>query len=383
MATGLRNRRDPPLSSPAIGTLLRYQLYAGIIDLPEYGVCDKRGDFDPIITRELFDRAQAVLSGKSAPSPHFNARHRTAHRRCRVPHAQPEPDFRYFSNSSARRSSENSTTTSTTHGLPLTVVAPARRCARRVWQQCRMSRRCNTESGPYRSARCRRFAYAAPSRENEAIPIPCPDPAPCTRDDTDASSRSSTDATSHYGPGGARRHWIGERRRVRIASSCQYGDANLVRHHATGARCGQLVGGTRRTLVGQGASSEPTPFIEQETVMPSRRAFVAATLAGAALSALPGATAEGGGQAPARRRPILVFDVNETMLDINALEPHFARAFGDGQVLREWFSTVLQSPTSRPSRVRIRTLERLRARLWTWWPRRAARASRPGIATLY
>ncbi len=77
--------------------------------------------------------------------------------------------------------------------------------------------------------------------------------------------------------------------------------------------------------------------------MPSRRAFVAATFAGAALSALPvGATAQGGGRSSARRRPILVFDVNETMLDINALEPHFVHAFGDGQVLREWFSTVLQ-----------------------------------------
>jgi 2-haloacid dehalogenase len=38
---------------------------------------------------------------------------------------------------------------------------------------------------------------------------------------------------------------------------------------------------------------------------------------------------------------IMVFDVNETMLDVGALEPHFARAFGDGSVLREWFSTVL------------------------------------------
>ena len=38
---------------------------------------------------------------------------------------------------------------------------------------------------------------------------------------------------------------------------------------------------------------------------------------------------------------IIVFDVNETLLDIAALEPHFARAFGDRLVLREWFSTVL------------------------------------------
>jgi 2-haloacid dehalogenase len=38
---------------------------------------------------------------------------------------------------------------------------------------------------------------------------------------------------------------------------------------------------------------------------------------------------------------IIVFDVNETLLDVDALRPHFARAFGDELVLREWFSTVL------------------------------------------
>jgi 2-haloacid dehalogenase len=38
---------------------------------------------------------------------------------------------------------------------------------------------------------------------------------------------------------------------------------------------------------------------------------------------------------------IIVFDVNETLLDVSALEPHFARAFGNRSVWREWFSTVL------------------------------------------
>src|SRR6266853_1494080 len=38
---------------------------------------------------------------------------------------------------------------------------------------------------------------------------------------------------------------------------------------------------------------------------------------------------------------IIVFDVNETLLDIGALEPHFVRAFGDHVALREWFNTVL------------------------------------------
>jgi 2-haloacid dehalogenase len=38
---------------------------------------------------------------------------------------------------------------------------------------------------------------------------------------------------------------------------------------------------------------------------------------------------------------IIVCDVNETLLDVQALEPHFARVFGDARILREWFSTVL------------------------------------------
>lgn len=38
---------------------------------------------------------------------------------------------------------------------------------------------------------------------------------------------------------------------------------------------------------------------------------------------------------------IIVFDVNETLLDIDALEPHFVRAFGDPLALREWFTTLL------------------------------------------
>jgi 2-haloacid dehalogenase len=38
---------------------------------------------------------------------------------------------------------------------------------------------------------------------------------------------------------------------------------------------------------------------------------------------------------------IIVCDVNETLLDVHALEPLFERAFGDPRLLREWFSTVL------------------------------------------
>lgn len=43
---------------------------------------------------------------------------------------------------------------------------------------------------------------------------------------------------------------------------------------------------------------------------------------------------------------IIVFDVNETLLDITTLEPLFDRIFGDSQVLRAWFAQlVLYSQT--------------------------------------
>lgn len=38
---------------------------------------------------------------------------------------------------------------------------------------------------------------------------------------------------------------------------------------------------------------------------------------------------------------ILVFDVNETLLDIESLAPVFSRVFGDGRVLREWFGQLV------------------------------------------
>jgi hypothetical protein len=44
--------------------LLRNQIYAGIVDVPEYGARAKRGDFEPLISEDLFYRVQAVLAGR-------------------------------------------------------------------------------------------------------------------------------------------------------------------------------------------------------------------------------------------------------------------------------------------------------------------------------
>jgi 2-haloacid dehalogenase len=40
---------------------------------------------------------------------------------------------------------------------------------------------------------------------------------------------------------------------------------------------------------------------------------------------------------------VIVFDVNETLLDLTALDPQFEHAFGRAGVRREWFAQLLQS----------------------------------------
>ncbi len=40
---------------------------------------------------------------------------------------------------------------------------------------------------------------------------------------------------------------------------------------------------------------------------------------------------------------VCVFDVNETLLDLGALDPHFERIFGDASVRQDWFGQFLAS----------------------------------------
>lgn len=40
---------------------------------------------------------------------------------------------------------------------------------------------------------------------------------------------------------------------------------------------------------------------------------------------------------------ILIFDVNETLLDLSPLKPHFKRVFDDATVIKQWFLTLLHS----------------------------------------
>src|SRR6266852_3165119 len=72
----------------------------------------------------------------------------------------------------------------------------------------------------------------------------------------------------------------------------------------------------------------------------SRRAFIYSALSAGAYFADVArsfAVTQGSNRMPR----VIVCDVNETLLDVGALEPLFKQAFGDGRVLQEWFGTVL------------------------------------------
>lgn len=42
-------------------------------------------------------------------------------------------------------------------------------------------------------------------------------------------------------------------------------------------------------------------------------------------------------------KKLIIFDVNETLLDLQALDPHFERVFGNASVRTSWFATVLRN----------------------------------------
>jgi 2-haloacid dehalogenase len=43
--------------------------------------------------------------------------------------------------------------------------------------------------------------------------------------------------------------------------------------------------------------------------------------------------------------PLIVFDVNETLLDLETMEPTFERIFGDRSWMRLWFTNLIRYST--------------------------------------
>jgi site-specific DNA recombinase len=71
---GLRTRKGLTLNPQSFGRMLANRLYAGFIDVPEFGV-SRRGDFDPLVVEDTFDRVQAI-SRERVPvtTPHQRGR---------------------------------------------------------------------------------------------------------------------------------------------------------------------------------------------------------------------------------------------------------------------------------------------------------------------
>jgi site-specific DNA recombinase len=71
---GLRTRSGLTLNPQSFGRMLTNRLYAGFIDLPEFGV-SRRGDFDALVSEETFYRVQPILQGRvQVTGPHNRSR---------------------------------------------------------------------------------------------------------------------------------------------------------------------------------------------------------------------------------------------------------------------------------------------------------------------
>ena len=55
---GLRTPSGLSLNPQSFGRMLTNRLYAGLIHVPEFGV-SRRGDFEPLVSEETFDRVRA------------------------------------------------------------------------------------------------------------------------------------------------------------------------------------------------------------------------------------------------------------------------------------------------------------------------------------
>ena len=50
--------------------------------------------------------------------------------------------------------------------------------------------------------------------------------------------------------------------------------------------------------------------------------------------------------------PLIVFDVNETLLDLQTMEPTFERIFGEKRAMRLWFANFISKRSDRSTGVR-------------------------------
>ncbi len=71
---GLRTRKGLTLNPQSFGRMLTNRLYAGFMEVPEFGV-SRRGDFDPLVSEDTFHRVQVISQGRvPVATPHQRGR---------------------------------------------------------------------------------------------------------------------------------------------------------------------------------------------------------------------------------------------------------------------------------------------------------------------
>jgi hypothetical protein len=58
--------------------------------------------------------------------------------------------------------------------------------------------------------------------------------------------------------------------------------------------------------------------------------------------------------------PLIVFDVNETLLDLQTMEPTFERFFGENRAMRLWFANFIMYSAAPDRRRLLRSVHRHR-----------------------
>jgi site-specific DNA recombinase len=71
---GLRTRKGLALNAQSFGRMLTNRLYAGFVDVPEFGV-SRRRDFNALVSEDTFDRVQAISQERvPVTTPHQRGR---------------------------------------------------------------------------------------------------------------------------------------------------------------------------------------------------------------------------------------------------------------------------------------------------------------------
>ena len=75
IVAGLRTRGGKKLTPQTFQQLLRKPIYAGLLSF-SWGIDGVKGDFEPLLSTELFDRVQSVLDGRALTITPHNRNHR-------------------------------------------------------------------------------------------------------------------------------------------------------------------------------------------------------------------------------------------------------------------------------------------------------------------